>query len=136
MFENDTLSTCVESQLKHHSHKKRKDSLEGSLVRVLFVVENEFLKMLVPKLPQNISNVNIKIKTNVLFMWLTSWSPDISSFFCSDINLYFVDHAWCKLCNKWLLLFENSTRTKTQEEKHCCSYYSRLGDRWQFEKGN
>ena len=35
-----------------HSHKKRKDSLEGSLDRVLFA------KILVPRLPQNTSNVN------------------------------------------------------------------------------
>ena len=44
----------------HHSHKKRKDSLEGSLVRVLFADELEFPKILVPRLPQNTSNVNIE----------------------------------------------------------------------------
>ena len=43
-----------------HNHKKQKDSLEGSLVRVLIVAELEFLKILVPSLPQNTSNVNIK----------------------------------------------------------------------------
>ena len=41
-----------------HNHKKPKDSLEGSLDRVLFVAELEFLKILVPRLPQNSSNVN------------------------------------------------------------------------------
>ena len=41
-----------------HSHKKRKDSLEGSLNRVLFVVELEFQKILVSRLPQHTSNVN------------------------------------------------------------------------------
>ena len=43
-----------------HNHKKQKDSLEGSLVRVLIVAELEFPKILVPSLPQNTSNVNIK----------------------------------------------------------------------------
>ena len=44
----------------NHSHKKQKDSLEGSLDQVLFVVELEFLKILVPRLPQHTSNVNIE----------------------------------------------------------------------------
>ena len=43
-----------------HSYKKRKDSLEGSLDRVLFAAELEFPKILVFKLPQNSSNVNIE----------------------------------------------------------------------------
>ena len=41
-----------------HFHKKRKDSLEGSLNRELFVAELEFPKILVPRLPQNTSNIN------------------------------------------------------------------------------
>ena len=43
-----------------HSHKKRKYSPEGSLDRVLFAAELEFPKILVPRLPQNSSNVNIE----------------------------------------------------------------------------
>ena len=43
-----------------HSHKKRKDSLKGSLDRVLFAAELEFPKILVPRLPQHTSNVNIQ----------------------------------------------------------------------------
>ena len=39
---------------------KQKGSLEGSLVRVLFAAELEFPKILVPRLPQNTSNVNIE----------------------------------------------------------------------------
>ena len=35
------------------SHKKRKDSLEGSLDRVLFAAELEFPKILVPRLHQH-----------------------------------------------------------------------------------
>ena len=58
-----------------HSHKKRKDSLEGSLDRVLFASELEFPKILAPRLPQQKSNVNIQyaskfiiVKTTVLFI--------------------------------------------------------------------
>ena len=61
-----------------HSHKKRKDSLEGSLDRVLFAAELKFPKILVPRLPQNTSNVNIesagKSKKTVFFMWAAFWS--------------------------------------------------------------
>ena len=46
--------------VKDHSRKKRKDSPESSLVRVLFAAELELLKILVPRLPQNTSNVNLK----------------------------------------------------------------------------
>ena len=42
------------------SHKKRKDSLEGSLDRVLFATEFEFPKILGTRLPQNSSNLKIK----------------------------------------------------------------------------
>ena len=40
------------------SHKKRNDSFEGSLDRVLFVAELDFPKILVPRLPQETSNLN------------------------------------------------------------------------------
>ena len=40
------------------SHKKRKDSLEGNLDRVLFVTELEFPNTLVPRLPKHTSNIN------------------------------------------------------------------------------
>ena len=43
-----------------HSHEKRKDSLEGSLDRVLLAAEHEFSKILVPRLLQHTSNVNIE----------------------------------------------------------------------------
>ena len=42
--------------LSYHSHKKRKDSLD----RVLFAAELEFPKILVPRLPQHTSDVNIE----------------------------------------------------------------------------
>ena len=41
-----------------HSYKRRKDSLESSPDRLLFAIELEFPKILVPRLPQNLSNVN------------------------------------------------------------------------------
>ena len=44
----------------NQSQKKRKDSMEGSLVRVLFEVELEFPKILITRPPQNASNINIK----------------------------------------------------------------------------
>ena len=69
-------------------------------------------------------------------MLIASWSPDISSFYCPDIDLYLTGYAWCELCNKWWLLYENDFRSLTLEKKHYCSYYSRQGDRWQLKKGN
>ena len=49
---------------------------------ISFAAQLEFPKMLVPRLHQNASNVNIestiKIKTTILFMLPIYWSPDIS----------------------------------------------------------
>ena len=39
----------LRSESLNHSHKKRKDSLEGSLDRVLFAAELDFPKILVPR---------------------------------------------------------------------------------------
>ena len=67
-----SILAIVQYTLLIHSHKKRKDGLEGSLMQVLFAAELEFPKILVPRLPQSTPNVNIekywKIKTTVLFM--------------------------------------------------------------------
>ena len=54
------FSTKLISSHTYHSHKKRKDSLEGSLDQVLLAAELEFPKILVPRLPQHTSNVNIE----------------------------------------------------------------------------
>ena len=54
-----------------HSHKKGKDSLEGSLDWVLFAAELEFLKTLVPRLPKYASNVN----TECVKKW--EWSKQL-----------------------------------------------------------
>ena len=47
-------------QEQYHSHKKRKDSLEGSLERVILAAVLKFPKMLVPRLSQNTLDVSIK----------------------------------------------------------------------------
>ena len=58
-----------------HSHKERKNSLEGSLYRVLFTAELEFLKILVPRLPQHTSNVNIECAGK------SEWSKQVYSLY-------------------------------------------------------
>ena len=54
------------------SHQNQRDNLEGSLVLVLFVAELDFPKILVPRLPQDTSDVNIessvKSTKSALFM--------------------------------------------------------------------
>ena len=64
MCQNATsITKCVgtvgQNSRINHSYKKRKDSLEGCLDRVLLVADLEFPTILVPRLPQNTSNVNI-----------------------------------------------------------------------------
>ena len=80
----------------YHRRKKWNDSLEGSLDWELFPAELEFPKILVSRLPQNSSNVNIECR-------------NISSFCYSDINLFSIDYVCCKLFNIWLLIFENNS---------------------------
>ena len=57
------------------SHKKRKVSLESSLVRLLFAAEFEFPKILVRRLPQNTSNGNIEStgKSKQLYIYVTNF---------------------------------------------------------------
>ena len=93
--------------LIRHSHKKWKDNLEGSLVWVIFMAE------LVPTLPQNTSIVNIestcKSKQQYYLCEQLLWAQMYLHF----INLFLIDFVWYRLCNKCLLLFENSTRSIT-----------------------
>ena len=60
-----------------HSYKKRKDSLEGSLIRVLLTaVELEFPKILVPRLvSQHTSNVDIECARR------SEWSKQLYSLY-------------------------------------------------------
>ena len=52
-----------------------------------------------------------KLKTTIFFLRPASWGIDISLFYHSDINLFLIDYTCCKLCNIWLLLFENNSRS-------------------------
>ena len=70
-----------EHSMKHtlrYSHKKRKDSLEGSLDRVLLAAELEFPKILVPRLPQHTSDVNIECAGK------SEWSKQLYIFFICE----------------------------------------------------
>ena len=63
----------------HHSHKKWKDRLEGSLDWVLFAAELEFPKILLPMLLQHTSSVNIECagksewSKQLYFLYMTSF---------------------------------------------------------------
>ena len=75
----------------YHSHKKQKDSLEGSPDLVLFVAKLEFPNILVPRLPQNTSNVNMECVGKPKQLYSLCDQPLgllMSLFYCSDINLY------------------------------------------------
>ena len=71
-----------------HSHKKQKNTLKSSLVRVLFAAEIDFPKILVLRLPQNTSNVNIEsiYLENSLELWyifiLLSWYWSVFNWLC------------------------------------------------------
>ena len=71
----------------NHSHKKRKDSLEGSLDRILFVAELEFPKILVPRLSQHTSKVNTECAGK------SEWSKQLYSRFQSSSTIMdFTNH--------------------------------------------
>ena len=63
-------------------HKKRKDSLEGSLDRVLSADELEFPKILVPRLSQHTSDVNIECARK------SEWSKQLYSLYLTS----FLEH--------------------------------------------
>ena len=76
-------------------------------------------------------------------MWPASWIIDIYSFYYSDINLFLIDYACYKLCNIWLILFENNSRSYDytgasywRKNTAVAIAQGRVGDRWQFEKAN
>ena len=97
-----------------HSHKKWKDSLEVSLDRKLFAAELDFSKILVPRLPQNSSNVNIECagKSKQLYSLCDQLLGALIYLHFIILTLIFlIDHACCKLCNIWLLLLENNSRS-------------------------
>ena len=79
-----------------HSNKKRKDSLEVSLDRVLFAAELEFPKILVLRLPQHTSIVNTECAGK------SEWSKQLYS---RPIN----SHGFT-VCHTVLLPFSQSHR--------------------------
>ena len=95
--------TC---QYYHHSFKKRKDSLEGSLNRVLLAAELEFPKILVSMLPHHTSNVNIKCagksvwSKQLYYLHVTSFLEHLYILILIFwYNLFLIDDVWRKLCN-------------------------------------
>ena len=54
-FPSKQSSGKIQLASSQHNHKKRKDSLESNLDRVLFAAQLEFPKILVPMLPQDTS---------------------------------------------------------------------------------
>ena len=66
-----------------HSHQKQKDSLEGSMDRILFAAELEFPKILVPRLPQHTSNVDTECAGN------SEWSKQLYSLYLTS----FLEHC-------------------------------------------
>ena len=74
----------------YHSHKKRKDSLEGSLDWVSFAAKLEFPKILVPRLSQHSSNVDTECAGK------SEWSKQLYSLYVTS----FLEH-WYNL----ILLF-------------------------------
>ena len=57
-----------------------------------------------------------KIEFGRQTFWAVLGPADTSSFYCSDINLFLIDYAWCELRNVWLLLFGKNSRSITIQE--------------------
>ena len=98
----------------YHSDEKRKDSLECSLDWVLFAAEPEFPKILVPRLSQNSSNVNTECagKPKQLYSLCDQLlGALIYIHFIILILMFLIGYASCKLCNIWLLFFENNSKS-------------------------
>ena len=55
-----------------------------------------------------------KIKATVFLMLPASWGTDMSSFYCFDNNFFLIDYDWCKICNIWFLLENNSSSITMQ----------------------
>ena len=117
-----------------HSHKKQEDILEGSLDQVLIPAELDFSKILIPRQFQHTSNVNIEcarmVKTTVFFIRDQPFEALIHLNFIILILMFLIDDTWCKICNVWLLLCKNNSKSITIPErntggKYCSSYYSR-----------
>ena len=62
-----------------HSHKKQEDILEGSLDQVLIPAELDFSKILIPRLFQHTSNVNIECARK------SEWSKQLYSLYVTSL---------------------------------------------------
>ena len=83
------------------SHKKQKDSLEGSLDEVLFAAELVLPKVLVTKPPQNTSNVYIKSggkPKHCYSLCDQPYSALMCLFYCFDIA-FSIDFSPSEQCN-------------------------------------
>ena len=75
----------------NHSHKKRKGSLEVSLGRVLLSAALGFPKVLVPRLSQHTSDVNIECAGK------SEWSKQLYSLYVTS----FLEHWWILILLFW-----------------------------------
>ena len=73
-----------------HNQKTRKGSLEGSLNQVSFATEVEFPKILVPRLHQNTSNVNIECATKLKQLYYLCDQPLGALIYCYFIVLILI----------------------------------------------
>ena len=80
---------CIHSLCKH-SHKKRKDSLESSLDRVLFTTELELPKILVPRLLQHTSDVNTEYAGKLKQLYIFSGQPPGVQISLCKLDYFFV----------------------------------------------
>ena len=93
--------------------------MEGSLEQQLFLTELEFSKILVPGISQNTSNVNIECARNSKQLYSLCdqvFGAPIYRHFIVLMLVFLIDYAWFELCNIWLLLFNNNSRSITTKE--------------------
>ena len=119
-----------------HSHNKLKDNMEDNLDWVLFVAELEFAKILVPRLPQNTSNVNIvcvrKSKQKQLYSLCDQL---LGALICLNFIILSLICFWLIRSGVNYVIYgcsfarttpgESLYRIITLEENHCWSYYLR-----------
>ena len=111
------LCICIKYS---HSYKKKKDSVEDSLVQVLLTTKLELSKILVPRPPQNVSNVNIEGTRKGKRMYYLC-----DQLLGAQVYIHFI--VLVLICFYLIMRGVNYAinRRLKQEEKYCCGYYSR-----------
>ena len=101
-------------------NKKQKDSVEDSLVQVLLTTKLELSKILVPRPPQNVSNVNIEGTRKGKRMYYLC-----DQLLGAQVYIHFI--VLVLICFYLIMRGVNYAinRRLKQEEKYCCGYYSR-----------